>query len=187
MRVSLLAALFVVLGFTSNVQAVPVQWLAALGGNNHYYDWVPGRSTWQQARISANGMFHLGQIGQLATVTSAAEGSFITDSVRNDFGWLGAFQDTLAPDYSEPAGGWRWVTGEPWSYTNWAGGQPDNFGGAQNFIRTLGAPWDDLDNNASGSVELSGYYIEYVPEPSSWVLLGVLSLGFGLFARWRRR
>ena len=31
--------------------------------------------------------------------------------------WLGGYQDTSTPDYREPGGGWRWVTGEPWGYT----------------------------------------------------------------------
>ena len=34
-----------------------------------------------------------------------------------DVWWLGGYQDTSTPDYREPGGGWRWVTGEPWGYT----------------------------------------------------------------------
>jgi hypothetical protein len=30
--------------------------------------------------------------------------------------WIGGYQDSNA---SEPEGGWNWVTGEPWIYTNW--------------------------------------------------------------------
>ena len=40
---------------------------------------------------------------------------------------LGGFQDRSAADYSEPAGGWKWVTGEPWSWTGWWPGEPTNF------------------------------------------------------------
>lgn len=34
---------------------------------------------------------------------------------------LGAYQDTTSRDYAEPAGGWTWVTGEPFAFTAWGG------------------------------------------------------------------
>jgi len=33
--------------------------------------------------------------------------------------WLGA-------SYAPSEGRWQWVTGEPWIYTNWIAGGPDN-------------------------------------------------------------
>ena len=35
------------------------------------------------------------------------------------------FQDLNDPMYSEPGGGWKWITGEPWVYTNWLIGEPN--------------------------------------------------------------
>jgi hypothetical protein len=29
--------------------------------------------------------------------------------------WVGGFQDTANPGYSENYGGWKWITGEPWN------------------------------------------------------------------------
>ena len=35
----------------------------------------------------------------------------------NSRGWLGAYQVRTAADYTEPAGGWKWVTGEPFAFS----------------------------------------------------------------------
>ena len=32
---------------------------------------------------------------------------------------------------TEPDGGWQWVTGEPWSYTDWFSGEPDDIAGTE--------------------------------------------------------
>jgi hypothetical protein len=70
----------------------------------------------------------------------------------------------------EPAGGWTWITGEPWNYTNWSAGQPDNgFGTDENRLHffsglgsTPGATWNDLGQN---DPNLGGYVIEHDPVP----------------------
>src|SRR5262249_27815933 len=95
-------------------------------------------------------------------------------------GWLGGYQDRNAPDYSEPAGGYRWVTGEPFVYTNWFTSgpvEPDNDGGNQDYIRSsVSWQWDDFQNDPSNpSVQyVSGYFVEYsVPEP---IAIGLIVL-----------
>lgn len=119
------SALPAVLALPSHAQ-VGVEWTIKDGGNGHWYAGIATSRTWADAQIHA---LSLG--AHLATVTSAAENGFV-NSVRAASGldrpWLGGFQDLSAPDYSEPAGGWRWVTGEPWSFTAWAGGEPNNQG-----------------------------------------------------------
>ncbi len=106
--------------------------------------------------------------GNLATVRSPAESLFL----RNAFflagpnagvHWLGLHQDPADPGYSEPASGWKWVSGEPLTFTNWAAGQPDNSTPGENFARVLGAGagadadrWEDAlasDPYASGAAE----------------------------------
>jgi len=59
----------------------------------------------------------------------------------------------------EPDGGWQWITGEPWVYTNWDIGEPNNdyqgdFGKEPNHqseerlhFKTDGAHWNDLPND----------------------------------------
>jgi hypothetical protein len=70
----------------------------------------------------------MGVQGHLATITSEAENTFITTRLGNTAGaWLGGEQ---LPDSPEPGGGWQWITGEPWVYTKWDGGEPNNaYGG----------------------------------------------------------
>lgn len=124
--------------------AAPVQWPQGLGGNDHYYDWVPGYNTHTGASAAASGLSFSGMQGYLATLTTPAENTFFeskfsqSGSGQTLIGWLGGFQNTSAPDYSEPAGGWRWNTGETWGFTKWwtLHNFPDNFNGPQNFLRT---------------------------------------------------
>ena len=188
--------------------AQPVQWASASGGNNHQYEavYVQEGLSWIAARDAAalNG-------GYLASVTSADENTFIyglvldtkfwPQNVQGFFQgpWLGGFQPTAL---QEPVGGWAWVSGEAWTYTNWASSgshnpQPDNWLGIENYLGMLsyGQPapyWNDYqldprENAMCGPV--TGFIVEYdspteVPEPSSALLL--LGSGMMLVALRRR-
>jgi len=98
-----------------------VQWRVEDGGNGHWYQLAGSYFvSWVAAHHYAES-----RGGHLVTLTSAAEQSFAASTAFNstpsqiDDCWLGAFQDSAAPDYEEPAGGWRWVTGEPWEFSAW--------------------------------------------------------------------
>ena len=83
--------------------------------------------------------------GHLATIESNAENRFIYELFAQDK----RIQPKLEGDYFvgptiglyqprgsiEPKGGWTWVTGEPLAYSNWAGANPDNHKGRQNYAR----------------------------------------------------
>jgi hypothetical protein len=150
-------------------QLGPVQWKIEDGGNGHYYEFVPGNISWTEAKRAAEARVFQGVNGHLATITSAAEKEFMRKALPAHKAWLGGYQDTQAPDYSEPAGGWRWVTGEKWDYTNWSTMSPDEFDPHQDFlVLDPGAPpwedgtrWDDAPDN----YEVAGYYVEY-PTPA---------------------
>jgi flagellin-like hook-associated protein FlgL len=83
---------------------------------------VLGDFTWPAAKQDAER-----RGGHLATVTSAEKWNQIVAQLGNDASkcfWLGGFQEEGA---EEPAGGWTWVTGEPFEYTNWSpANQPGN-------------------------------------------------------------
>jgi hypothetical protein len=116
------------------VGSYPVQWRVSDGGNGHWYrivlnadqvDWFACRD-----RAAAFG-------GHLATITSGEENQWVCSialSVPGAYAsnaiaagpFLGGFQPLGS---LEPSGGWAWVTGEPWGFSNWAGGQPDNYTG----------------------------------------------------------
>ena len=102
------------LSMMSNAIAAPVYY----SGTGHYYEAIrPGPMTWDQAKTAAESRSYLGVQGHLATITSQGENDFIKNNVPGSADcFLGGFQPAGSP---EPAGGWQWVTGEPWIYTNW--------------------------------------------------------------------
>ena len=103
-----------------------IQW----PGNGHYYQPVAVTQsiTWDDASTAAQAAG-----GYLATITSAGENSFVFSLIDSDpywyFGsytsgpWIGGWQPTSGP---EPDGGWEWVTGEAFTFTNWVMGEPND-------------------------------------------------------------
>jgi hypothetical protein len=99
--------------------------------NGHVYELIVTGSalSWTAARDQA---VSLG--GHLATLTSAAENEFVYRQVIGSAArsatagpWIGGFQDPV--DAAVPTEAWKWVTGEPWSFTAWAQGAPDDNNG----------------------------------------------------------
>jgi hypothetical protein len=147
-----------------------VKWAVSDGGNGHYYRavMVPEGITWDDANTRARA-----EGGYLVTITSAAENEFVYNLVAGDDGywifesnaygpWLGGYQPTGS---SEPSRGWTWVTGEPFSYTNWWTGEPNNGGSADaeeslHFIggNALKSPdWNDAPHDFGAK----GYIVEF--------------------------
>ena len=53
-------------------------------------------------------------------------------------------QDFEASDFSEPAGGWRWVTGEPWSYDRWSPSNPSDSNAGEDYLEIIPSEgWND--------------------------------------------
>lgn len=155
------------------------QWSEAAGGNGHWYEPVltPSGITWDAAKLLASA-----RGGYLASVTSAAENQFAFGLVSQpDFWslgagsysygpWLGGYQSPGSP---EPAGGWGWVSGEAFGYTNWAPGEPNDLGG-EGYVHLFNkvsssqpqaAPtWND-SSSESPRAPIRGYVVEYDPAP----------------------
>jgi hypothetical protein len=134
------------------VGSYPVQWRIEDGGNGHWYDqriWTGPKSI---VGISAS---YVAQIGAHAvTITSPSENEFVYRAVHSrtsgathgGYSILGGYQDPGASDYSEPAGGWRWVTGEPMTYLNWGPALPDNCCGGESVLQYPNASyWNDAE------------------------------------------
>ena len=159
----------------------PIEWSPASGGNGHGYELVvvPEGVTWHEASDMA-----LQMGGHLATLTSYEEHLFVFENLASDVSvytdgfWgplFGAYQDEDADDYSEPDGGWRWVTGEPWDWTNWLPGQPDNGDGIESVGQFVIQPpngdllghWNDWAATSSAPV---AFIVEYPIRSITWEL-----------------
>jgi hypothetical protein len=182
--------------------AAPMQWSV----NGHWYEAVsvPNGITWDQANAAASTSVFMGMTGHLATITSAGENLFISGLSPNPGAGvfiLGGFQSPLATTMD---GGWNWVTGEPFVYTNWNpfGAQEPNDGNDGSealgpgdedklhfrgdfFVNADGLTWNDYDGGSSPL----GYVVEFepqqigVPEPETYALM-LTALGLlGLLAR----
>ncbi len=183
---ALLAVVGLICGAAIEAHAEPVQW----SGNGHWYEGVvapAGNITWTDARDAA-----VARGGYLATLTSAEEDQFVYGlvSANSDLWylvetgwkhgpWLGGYAEESAPEtYS-----WYWVTGEPWSYSNWDAYQPDHnyswLGGEWYLHFANGDHWNDCLNDLTVlSQMIRGYVVEYdIPEPVTPSLLALGALG----------
>ncbi len=84
-------------------------------GHSYYFYNVP--VTWYGGEIVSE---YLG--GHLVTITSEAENNFVKEFIGACNLWIGATD-------KDQEGNWKWVSGEPFSYTDWGSGQPDNDSG----------------------------------------------------------
>jgi len=106
-------------------------------GNGHYYQRVDTFRAWTDARDHCQSLN-----GYLATTTSQGESDFVFQTlVQQGPPVLLGGTDRIAE------GNWQWITGETWSYSNWAPGQPDD-NGEQDYLAFWNNPaypgqWDD--------------------------------------------
>lgn len=130
--------------------------------NGHSYEVIYGGEMWNDARAGAESHSYNGTPGHLVTITDQAELDFLLTLDFETTTWLGLYQDPFAPNYSEPDGGWGWVTGEPYVFTSWAINQPNDFSSANVASMFDGGAWVDLPEWTTSP---DSYIIEY--EPSS--------------------
>ncbi|WP_243138245.1 lectin-like protein [Heliorestis acidaminivorans] len=119
----------------------------------NFFGWATGKVVVDPHRGKTYGLFDVNKNwyeanafaqslgGQLVTITSKQEQDLINHLLtygKRQYYWMGASDE-------EVEGQWGWVTGEPFRYTNWAPGEPNNYGG-ENYmalLRTNGL-WNDL-------------------------------------------
>ncbi len=75
--------------------------------------------TWEGAVNYASNLTYEGQNGHLATITSLEEANTVYSLLDGNSYWLGGFHNTSSPDYTEPSGGWEWITGEKFNHSLW--------------------------------------------------------------------
>ena len=93
--------------------------------NGHYYKIFDEGLTWADAKKRCEDMG-----GHLVTITSKGEQAVVQNLIFSDgtknYYWTGGFR--IEND------NWAWITGEKFSYSNWAGGEPNNGVGNENII-----------------------------------------------------
>ena len=105
--------------------------------------------------------------GYLATITSAAENSFIASLLNNDprmfragyderwkvsykmGAWIGLVQDSAA---KEPRGGWKWENGEAMTYSHWDKNKPNEGKSGDDYAMFFG--------ERQGKTDLAGLYVD---------------------------
>jgi hypothetical protein len=158
---------------------------------------APNGITWSNAEANAIAMG-----GQLASITSVGEDQFIYSLVSSDASlwawaggitgasgvgpWLGGYRQP-----AEPGGPFQWSDGATFSYSNWAIGEPNDFGGNENYIEfysstglLMNDTWNDLPNNTPDPNHLGpnpqGYVVEILNVPEASVT-NLFLFGGGVF------
>ena len=172
--------IYMVMAICNQAAAAPVfiEWKVSEGGNGHFYALTENASSWDQAQTTATAFG-----GNLATINDATENQWVLDTFAQPSNiWIGFYQDLLDPDYSEPGGAWKWISGEAVTYTNWISGEP-NDNGSEHWaqMKGSGSVWDGQWNDVGNPSMLRG--VIEVPEPAT---LSLLLFG-GLVALKRRR
>lgn len=128
--------------------------------NGNFYAVVSTNLSWTGANAEAQGNLFQGVPGHLATLTSQAEIDWVLANLDVQRPWIGLSQNLNSPNYSEPAGGYEWVTGEPFVFDNWSPGEPsnNNNGQSEEFVEMFGnGAWND-------ATEIHGPTTQYVIE-----------------------
>ncbi len=142
--------------------------------------------TWDAANNSVVDDWHL------ATITSEEEQHALIMGLSGYYGefWLGAQQAKLG---SDPENNWEWVTGEKWSYNNWAKGEPNDAHGTNSEQHlAVWSHWGTnnwLWNDEGHLPNMTGFITEKshsVPEPGSLTLLSIGLFSFFGFIKKRK-
>ena len=180
MMVRLILMGFLVLAYPASSE--PVQWTVDQGGNGHWYEWVQTNTTWYQALADAQSMGWEGAPGYLATITSNEEEAFVESFFPPvsppDFRcFVGGYQ---LEGSAEPAGGWTWITGEAWEFSNWGPNEPSDYPGGEWILEIVTSSdgsyhWND---NTPDRASDDGFVVEYsgvIPvQQQSWSSLKFL-------------
>jgi hypothetical protein len=119
--------------------------------NGHSYYRSTSSMTWTNARQACINMG-----GHLVTITSSSENNFVFNTWPS--GWIGFTDEGIE-------GQWRWVTGEPVTFTNWNGGEPNNAGNEDYAQFVSGGRWNDLPNVSLPYV----LEFEYIVTTTEWL------------------
>jgi hypothetical protein len=137
--------------------------------NGHLYKLV-GPGTWQDCENLAMAMG-----AHLVTINNNAEQQWLVNTFGNSERYYIGYTD------AGQEGTWRWVSGETADYTNWAPGEPNNYGGGENYSAMnwdSQGRWNDLSGSDSyrGIIEYSG---DWITNPANGHLYKLVGPGNG--------
>lgn len=161
MKLSITApSLLLALGATVPVfgQGTFIQAPLGPGGTWNIYQFEFGGLTQKNANITAAGRLDpvMGNSGHVVAIQSAAENNWVWLTMNKGDIWIGlSDREGVAPGASEsqvtgnPSTlGWRWTSGEALTFTNWGGGEPNDWNGAEDAAHIRNdSLWND---NGSG-------------------------------------
>ena len=110
------------------------------------YRFVPEAMTWNEHNHRAMEMG-----GHLASITNAEENERVARIAGERSVWIGGIRK--GGGNGPGADHWYWSDGRPWTYTNWARGEPNNHGGRENRMHLYGHHsgfWNDVSEDWRG-------------------------------------
>lgn len=129
-------------------------------GYDNTYEFVKNTCSWPEASVIAQE-----KGGYLAVVTSQSENQKVVNYLKS-FSRRGTFipyNTWLGASDTKIEGKWKWVTGEPWFFTNWMPNEPNNLGNEDHLYVVKSSPegeWNDFH--------------EYDPNHTQWEARGLL-------------
>ncbi|MCM0647262.1 DUF5050 domain-containing protein [Clostridium swellfunianum] len=159
----LIAIIFAMLAcnflYLEKVYASDSSYLTGINGgqvfneNNHEYMIINQIMTWEEAK-----RYSESKSGYLATITSEEERLFIQEltasqGTLNSY-WLGASDEEKEEE-------WKWITGEPFSFANWAYGEPNNALGKHSENHLVFSKSSGHWNDEKGTNLTNGFVVEW--------------------------
>jgi hypothetical protein len=122
----------------------------AIAFQGHWYKVFDEDISWHAAKARCEAMG-----GYLACVETTEEQAFICKLAAGRYLSLGASDE-------KTEGEWRWVNGAPFAFTCWMSGQPNNYGGDENYLATYdGGEWVDVADDGDGFWMPTGFVCEW--------------------------
>jgi hypothetical protein len=173
MKNLILSSVFVLIASSAAQAQQAVQWKVSDGGNGHWYAGIPidGGADWHTAQALA-----LATGGALACLESVAEFNEIVPPIaanpqlwiqRGNWWrgpWIGGLQDASDPSFSEPAGGWRWISGDvisPDLLATIGNGNPNNFPCCEDRLQIGENYLEPFVNDVPASTSSLGMIVEW--------------------------
>lgn len=115
----------------------------SFGGSTYFL--TETAQSWNSAEAEA-----VADGGHLTSITSVDENTFLTDTFGGKAPvWLGATDVADGPRTE----GYFWTNGDPFAYTNWHPGEPNNGGGSEDYV-ALGWQHAAAQTQAPGTTSL---------------------------------